>query len=92
MNPRAIAAIKEHKIGCFYLWGASVPTWDKYICLAIAYRRIKDRLRTPKPFIYRVTYNYRVEFSPHPMKTKSGALFGAECLGGRRQKEGLKKG
>jgi hypothetical protein len=57
----AIAAIKDHKVGCFYLWGASVPTWDKYVCLAIAYRRIKDRLRTPKPFIYRVTYNYRVD-------------------------------
>jgi hypothetical protein len=56
-----IAAIKEHQIGCFYLWGASVPTWDKYVCLAIAYRRIKDRLKMPKPFIYRVTYNYRVD-------------------------------
>jgi hypothetical protein len=57
----AIAAIREHKVGCFYLWGAQVPTWDKYVVLAIAYRRIKDRLRTPKPFIYRVTYNYRVD-------------------------------
>jgi hypothetical protein len=57
----AIEAIIEHKIGCFYLWGASVPIWDKYVCLAIAYRRIKDRLATPKPFIYRVTHNYRVD-------------------------------
>lgn len=57
----AIAAIKEHKIGCFYLWGASLPTWDKYRCLAIAYRRIQDRLATPRPFIYRVTHNYRVD-------------------------------
>jgi hypothetical protein len=57
----AIAAIKEHKIGCFYLWGASVPTWDKYVCLARAYRRIKERLPTRKPFIYRVAYNYRID-------------------------------
>ena len=57
----AIAAIKEHKIGCFYLWGASVPTWDKYVCLARAYNRIKERVKTRKPYIYRVTYNYRVD-------------------------------
>lgn len=57
----AIDAIKEHKIGCFYLWGASVPTWDKYVCLARAYKKIKERLDTPKPFIYRVAHNYRVD-------------------------------
>jgi PIN like domain len=57
----AIAAIKQHKIGCFYLWGAQVPTWEKYICLARAYHRIVERLRTPKPFIYRITYNYRID-------------------------------
>jgi hypothetical protein len=57
----AIAAIKEHKIGRFYLWGASVPTWDKYVCLARAYNRIKERLKTPKPYIYRVSHNYRVD-------------------------------
>jgi hypothetical protein len=57
----AIAAIKEHKIGCFYLWGASVPTWDKYVCLARAYDKIKARLNTPKPFIFRVAHNHRVD-------------------------------
>lgn len=57
----AMAAIKEHKIGCFYLWGAQVPTWDKYVCLARTYDKIKARLNTPKPFIYRVTSNYRVD-------------------------------
>jgi hypothetical protein len=57
----AIAAIKEHKIGCFYLWGAQVPTWDKYVCLARAYAKIKQRLPTRKPFIYRVAYNYRID-------------------------------
>jgi hypothetical protein len=56
----AIAAIKQHKIGCFYLWGASVPTWDKYVCLARAYKRIEQRLKTPKPFIFRVTHNYGI--------------------------------
>jgi PIN like domain len=57
----AIEAIKQHKIGCFYLWGASVPTWDKYVCLARSYRRIVERLKTPKPFIFRVAHNYRVD-------------------------------
>jgi hypothetical protein len=57
----AMEAIKQHKIGCFYLWGASVPTWDKYVCLARAYDKIKQRLSTPKPFIFRVAHNYRVD-------------------------------
>ena len=41
--------------------GASVPTWDKYVCLARAYDKIKARMNTPKPFIFRVDYNYRVD-------------------------------
>jgi PIN like domain len=58
----AIQAIKQHKIGCIYLWGASVPTWDKYVGLAHGYRRIVDRIRsTSKPFIYRVGHNYRID-------------------------------
>jgi hypothetical protein len=57
----AMEAIKQYKIGCFYLWGASVPTWDKYVCLARSYQRIVERLKTPKPFIYRVAHNYRVD-------------------------------
>ena len=39
------------RFGCFYLWGAQVPTWEKYICLARAYHRIVERLGGSRSFI-----------------------------------------
>ena len=54
-------AIREYGIGCFYLWGANAPTWDKMICFARAYERMVDVIsNTPRPFIYRVHKSGRV--------------------------------
>jgi hypothetical protein len=50
-----IAAIKQHKIGCFYLWGGAMPLRDKTHCFMHAYKAIHTRaLLSPRPFIYEV--------------------------------------
>jgi PIN like domain len=56
------AAIKQHKIGCFYLWGANAPLWEKLHCFMGAYRRIaKVATTVGKPFIYDVTHNCQLK-------------------------------
>jgi hypothetical protein len=48
----AIAAIKQHRIGCFYLWGAQMPIWDKLVCFARGSAMIrKTAAQVKKPFI-----------------------------------------
>jgi hypothetical protein len=62
-----IAAIKQHKIGCFYLWGASMPLWDKVHCFMRAYIAIKERAESaPRPFIYEVLGNGQLKQIPIP--------------------------
>jgi hypothetical protein len=51
------SAIKQYKGGCFYLPGASSPTWDKMCYFVRAYEGIISRIRvTATPFIYEVSY------------------------------------
>jgi PIN like domain len=54
----SIAAIKQHKIGCFYLWGSNSETWDKLRHFTHSYDRIADIVaKKPRPFIFHVAYN-----------------------------------
>lgn len=54
--PSELSAIKQHKVGCFYLWGANSGPWDKAKSFARAYEKIlKAALESKKPFIYKVT-------------------------------------
>jgi hypothetical protein len=57
-----IAAIKQYNVGCFYLWGASVPTWDKMTAFMRAHGNIVTCVATSqKPFIYSVDYIGRLD-------------------------------
>jgi PIN domain-containing protein len=48
-----ISAIKQYKAGCFYLPGASLPTWEKMCCFMRAYDGIKARIgATQKPLYF----------------------------------------
>ena len=50
-----LAAIRQHRMGCFYLWGTQSPRWEKMRCFLNAYDRIlKAAASTPRPFIYRI--------------------------------------
>jgi hypothetical protein len=58
----AIAAIKQHSIGCFYLWGAQMPIWDKLVCFARGSAMIKKTAaQVKKLFIYHLTHNNRLK-------------------------------
>lgn len=50
------SAIKQHKIGCFYLWGNNAPTWEKLRCFVRAQDRMLEAVKTaPRPFIFEIT-------------------------------------
>lgn len=49
-------AIKQFKVGCFYLWGATAQTHEKAIVFLKAYDKILHAIKnTPKPFIFDIT-------------------------------------
>ena len=51
-------ALKQHNIGCFYLWGASNSKWETFRCFNRAYDRITSAIyATPRPFVYRIQQN-----------------------------------
>jgi hypothetical protein len=57
-----LKAIEQHKIGCFYLWGASSQGFFKLKSLAHNYDKIKkicDEQR--RPFIYKVLPSNRIK-------------------------------
>jgi hypothetical protein len=61
------SAIKQHNAGCFYLPGASSPTWDKTCHFIKAYQGIVDRIGvTPKPFIFELSHAGRFKRVPIP--------------------------
>jgi hypothetical protein len=54
------SAIKQYKAGCFYLPGASSPTWDKMGYFMRAYDGIFNRATvTAKPFIFELSHTGR---------------------------------
>ena len=61
LEATALSAIKQHGMGCFYLWGSQAKRWEKMRCFLRAYEEILIRDRdTPRPFIFRVTETGRL--------------------------------
>jgi hypothetical protein len=55
LDSPALAAIEQFGIGCFYLWGAQLPTWDQLCVLTRAYPKIVEHINVKrKPYIFRV--------------------------------------
>lgn len=55
-NAAAMSAIKQHTIGCFYVWGAEATTWEKLRSFARASTKITEAAaKTPRPFIFHLT-------------------------------------
>ena len=49
------SAIRDYRMGCFYIWGAQARRWEKMRCFLNAYERMLDAISTtPRPFIYRI--------------------------------------
>jgi hypothetical protein len=58
-EPSAIEAIRQHKIKCFYLYGASSQMFFKLGALSHNWRKIRGKITSENgPFIYRISiYN-----------------------------------
>jgi len=55
------AAVRQFGIGCFYLYGANSPIWDKLQYFVRAYPKIDKIIRTEtKPYIYDIGSNGRI--------------------------------
>lgn len=62
MEATAAKAIEQHKIACFYLWGASLPAFYKLKSFVRNYDKIEKICKTEtRPFIYRVTTDNRLK-------------------------------
>lgn len=57
----AVEAIKQHKIGCFYLYGANSKHFFKVGSLAYNFHKVQKILgRERRPFIYQITSQNRL--------------------------------
>jgi PIN like domain len=55
------SAIRHHKIGCFYLHGAQLTTWEKLYLFMKAHHRICELASsTERPYVYHVTALNRI--------------------------------
>ena len=62
-----IAALKQHGIGCFRLWGARAKRWQKLQCFFRAYdQMVMKAATTPRPFIYEIDRLGRLKLVPIP--------------------------
>ena len=58
-------ALKQYHIGCFYLWGANAPKWEKMRVFARAYDKIVTvAANAARPFVYEVDSGGRLKSIP----------------------------
>ena len=68
-RPTELDAIKENKIGCFYLWGSQAPQWDYVRVFAKSYYNLASiALTVPRPFLYVV--NHQADVRPWGLNSK----------------------
>lgn len=62
-----VAAMKQHKIGCFYLWGSQAETWEKLRCFVRRYDGVQNLVSsTKRPFIFHVGLHGKIQKVPIP--------------------------
>lgn len=62
-----LSAIKQYRVGCFYLWGAEATTWEKMRAFARAFDNVVRAAReTARPFIFDVSRTGRLAAIPIP--------------------------
>ena len=67
LEPVELSALKQYRMGCFYLWGSKAKRWEKMLCFLRAYQAIlKADESTPRPYIYRVSQTGRLNSVSFP--------------------------
>lgn len=67
LMPSELMAIQQHKVACFYLWGAEATRWEKMRTFALAYPQIVTAdLNTTRPYIYDVDRRGKLKRIPVP--------------------------
>lgn len=62
----ALEAIQQFKVGCFYIWGAQMPTWYKIAHLSAIFPKISSIAnKERRPYIYRATQLNRLYLVRH---------------------------
>ena len=62
-----VQAIKQYRVGCFYLWGRNAKKWDIAQCFMAAVPAIvKAAEATPRPFVFRVSRLGQLSSVPIP--------------------------
>jgi hypothetical protein len=62
-----LAALKQHNVACFYLWGANHKPHEKARCFLRAYEAILETVATVKPpFIYSIDQHGKLSQIPLP--------------------------
>lgn len=67
LRPSESFAIRQHQVGCFYLWGQSAARWEtarSFMLAAPAIVEVADS--TVRPFIFRVDRSGRFVSVPLP--------------------------
>jgi hypothetical protein len=65
LNENEAAALRQHSMGCFYLWGAEAHRWDTMRLFARTYDKILAAAKTaPRPFVYDVQLTGRLKPLP----------------------------
>lgn len=61
-EPAPLAAIRQHNVKVFYLWGAQATKWQKMQAFAAGFDRIMaEAAATKGPFVRRVTRTGHIE-------------------------------
>ena len=57
----ALEAVRQHRARVFYMFGGSLPTWDKIRIFAQSFTRIEKLIATQRaPFIYTISQANRI--------------------------------
>ncbi len=73
LHEQILAAIKTHKIGVFYVWGANATKWETMRVVARTYDKIIEIAQNvERPFIFKISKSGRFRRVDLPRRNSDG--------------------